>query len=74
MVTVPVGSATSKIPDRASRIERVYNWVAAVLSVEGGDCSGLTRETQRISRVRYASCKFATKSARRPKELDVLEA
>ena len=40
MVTVPVGSASSKIPDRASRIERINNWVAAVLSVEGGGCSG----------------------------------
>ena len=36
MVTVPVGSATSKTPDRASRIELINNWVAAVLSVEGG--------------------------------------
>ena len=40
MVTVPVGSVTSKIPDRASRVERIDNWVAAVLSVEGGNCSG----------------------------------
>ena len=35
MVTVPVGSATSKIPDRASRPERMNNWVAAVLSWRG---------------------------------------
>ena len=40
IVTVPVGSATSKIPDRASRVERINNWIAAVLSVEGGNCSG----------------------------------
>ena len=73
IVTVPVGSATSKIPDRASRIERINNWVAAVLSVEGGSCSGWTRGTRRISRVRYAASRFATKSARRPKELDVSE-
>ena len=35
-VTVPVGSATLKIPESASRIERINNWVAAVLSAEGG--------------------------------------
>ena len=40
IVTVPVGPATSKIPERASRMERINTWVAAVLSVEGGDCSG----------------------------------
>ena len=36
MVTIPVGFATSKISYRVSRIERINNWVAAVLSVEGG--------------------------------------
>ena len=40
IVTVPVGSATSKIPESASRIERINSWVAAVLSAEGGNCSG----------------------------------
>ena len=40
IVTVPVGSATSKIPERASRMEQINNWVAVVLSVEGGGCSG----------------------------------
>ena len=39
MVTVLVGSATSKIQDRVSRIKRINIWVAVVLSVEGGNCS-----------------------------------
>ena len=54
-------------------MEWINSWVAAVLSVEGGNCSGWTRGTRRISRVRYAACKITTKSARRPKELDVFE-
>ena len=40
MVTVPVRSATSKIPGKASRIERINNWDAAVPSMEEGNCSG----------------------------------
>ena len=71
-VTVPVGSATSKIPESASRMERINNWVAAVLSAEGGNCKGRTHGTRRIC-VRYAACKLAAKSARRPKELDEFE-
>ena len=39
-VTVPDGSATSKIPERASRMERKNSWVAAVLSAEGGNWRG----------------------------------
>ena len=39
-VTVPVGSATSKIPESASRMEQINNWVAAILSAEGGNCRG----------------------------------
>ena len=35
MVTVPVGLATSRIPDRVSRPERINTWVAAVLSWRG---------------------------------------
>ena len=39
-VTVPEGSATSKIPESASRMERISNWVAAVRSAEGGNWRG----------------------------------
>ena len=52
IVTVPVGSVTSKILERASRMERIKRWVAALRSAEGGNCSGRTRRTRRISRVR----------------------
>ena len=55
-------------------MERINNnWVPAVLSVEGGNCKGWTRGTRRISNVRYTACKLATKSARKPKELDEFE-
>ena len=40
IVTVPVGSATSKIPESASRLERISSWVAAVRSAEGGNWRG----------------------------------
>ena len=54
-------------------MERMNNWVAAVLSAEGGNCIGLIRGTRRMSRVRYAACMFATKSALGPKGLEVLD-
>ena len=44
-------------------------------SIYGGreKCRDWTRGTRRISKVRYAVCKLATKSARRPKGLDESE-
>ena len=39
-VTAPVGSATSKLPESASRIERINSWVAAVLSAGEGKLEG----------------------------------
>ena len=40
IVTESNGSATSKMPDRASRIECTRSYVAAVLSVSGNNCKG----------------------------------
>ena len=73
VVTVPVGSATSKIPDRASRIERINNWVAVVLSWRGGIV--VVERAERGAYRGYGTLpENSPKSARRPKELDVLEA
>ena len=74
IVTVPVGSATSKIPERASRMERINNWVAAVLSAAGGELQGLNsrnaahvKGTIRRLHVCYKDCAEAqrARSARR---------
>ena len=72
-VTVPVGSETSKIPERASHIDRIKSRVTAVLSVEGANCSDSLRGTRYISSVRYSTCTLVTKSALKPGEVEILD-
>ena len=62
MVTETDGSPTSKILDKASRIDWTRSCVAAVLSVWAENCNGCTLGTRRVSSVRYSTCIFETKS------------
>ena len=59
IVTEPDGSATSKMPGRASRMECTTSCVAAVLSVWGENCRGWIRGTRRVSSVRCSACILA---------------
>ena len=59
IVTEPDGSATSKMPERASRMECTKSCVTAVLSVWGENCRGWIRGTRRVSSVRYSTCILA---------------
>ena len=65
-VTEPDGSATSKMPDRASLIECTRSCVAAVLPVWGENCRGSTLGTRRVSSVRYSACIFVVKTLSNP--------
>ena len=59
IVTHPDGSATSKMPERASRMECTKSCVAAVLSVWGENCRGWIRGMRRGLSVRYSACILA---------------
>ena len=72
-VTVPEGSATSNMPERASRMEFTKSCVAAVLSTEGANCSDWMRGTRRMSSVWYSVCIRATKYARNQGVAEALE-
>ena len=61
IVTEPDGSSTSKIPDKASRIERTRSCVAAFLSVWAENCNGCSLGTRRVSKVRCSACIFEIK-------------
>ena len=62
MVTEPDGSATSNIPDKASRTDWTMSCVVAVLSVGSENCNSCTLGTRRVLSVRYSACVFETKS------------
>ena len=66
-------SATSKIPDRASRIECTRGCAAAVLSVRGEICNDCTLGTRPVSSVRYSACNLAVKARSKPCGEGVLE-
>ena len=55
IVTEPDGSATSKMSERASRMECTKSCVVAVLSVRGENYKGWIRGTRRVSSVRYST-------------------
>lgn len=52
-VTVPVGSATSMIPEKASRIDHTKSWVVAVLSVDGTNWGDWMRGSQKALDLRF---------------------